>query len=257
MNLSDEQNDNSNDEQITSFFLAVADDLQMFVQLHAKEPDTELLEALVSCGFPNSLGLKLVSEEGNIATQFMARVVETLPETFDDEFLDMLAADFADIYLNHSLQASPLESVWIDEEKLTCQVSMFQVRAWYENYGLMAENWRIRPDDDLVLQLQFISHLFSIADPLKQLEAIARFMDEHLLRWLDQFATRVAHRSATPYFSGIALLTAAYCEELRDLIAKTTNQPRPTQEEIAERMKPKPVSQEVPLSYMPGIGPAV
>ncbi|MET0001605.1 MAG: hypothetical protein ABW125_19590, partial [Candidatus Thiodiazotropha lotti] len=72
-----------------------------------------------------------------------------------------------------------------------------------------------------------------------------------------QFTSRVVHRSATPYYSGIALLTGAYCEELRDLIATITNLPRPSAEEIEERMKCDSVSQEVTMSYMPGIGPAV
>ncbi|MES9978970.1 MAG: molecular chaperone TorD family protein, partial [Candidatus Thiodiazotropha sp. 6PLUC5] len=180
MNLSVDQNEDSNQAQIKSFMQAIADDLLMLTRLHIKEPDAELLEILVNHEFPKTMGLKLVSEDGEKASHFMCQMIETLPSSFDDEFLDLLAADYADIYLNHSLQASPLESVWIDEEKLTCQESMFQVRAWYENYGLKAENWRIRPDDDLVLQLQFISHLFSIADSVQELEDIARFMDEHL-----------------------------------------------------------------------------
>ncbi|MCG8487733.1 MAG: molecular chaperone TorD family protein [Chromatiales bacterium] len=257
MNQPADQHDDSNRAQVEIFMQVIADDLLMLTRLHAKEPDAELLEVLVNFEFPKSMGLKLVGDDGDKATQFMSRVIEMLPESLDDEYLDRLAADFADIYLNHSLQASPLESVWIDEEKLTCQESMFQVRAWYESYGLKAENWRIRPDDDLVLQLQFISHLFSIAESIQELEDIARFMDEHLLRWLGEFAKRVAHRSATPYFSAVALLTGAYCEELRDLLATITNQPRPSADEIAERMKSRSESQQVTLSYMPGLGPAV
>ncbi|MCG7938688.1 MAG: molecular chaperone TorD family protein [Candidatus Thiodiazotropha lotti] len=257
MKLVTDPNDNSNNAQIKSFLRVISDDFLMLTRLHAKEPDADFLELLVEYEFPSTMALNLVSEEGKKANQFMQRVIEMMPEQFDDEYLDTLAADFADIYLNHSLQASPLESVWIDEEKLTCQESMFQVRAWYESYGLKAENWRIRPDDDLVLQLQFISHLFSISESIKELEDIARFMDEHLLRWLGQFTSRVVHRSATPYYSGIALLTGAYCEELRDLIATITNLPRPSAEEIEERMKCDSVSQEVTMSYMPGIGPAV
>ncbi len=257
MNRPDAQNDDSNKTQIRRFLRAIADDLLMLTRLHAKEPDADILKLLVDYEFPRTMALQLVGEAGGNATRFMSGVIEMLPESIDDEYLDRLAADFADIYLNHSLQASPLESVWIDEEKLTCQESMFQVRAWYERYGLKAENWRIRPDDDLVLQLQFIAHLFSIADSLQALEDIARFMDEHLLRWLGQFTTRVAHRSATPYFSGLALLTESYCEELRDLMATITNRPRPSAEEIAKRMKSEPTSREVTMRYMPGLGPAV
>lgn len=242
---------------LKSFYQAVADDLEMLALLHDKEPDSRILEDLRECDFPREMGLKLVSEEGLNVLDLMSRVVQSYPESPDSNLLDDLAVDYADIYLNYSLQASPEESVWIDEENLTCQESMFQVRSWYELYGLMAENWRVRPDDHLVLQLQFISHLFSHGESEKSLEEVARFMDEHLLRWLDSFSQRVANRCGTPYFAGIALLTAAYCEELRELLVKVLNQSRPSHEEIEERMKPRASQEEVPVSYMPGMGPAV
>jgi hypothetical protein len=53
------------------------------------------------------------------------------------------------------------------------------------------------------------------------------------------------------------MVTACYCEELRDLLATILDKPRPTPEEIAERMKPKNRVEEIPMQYMPGIGPAV
>ncbi|MES9827614.1 MAG: molecular chaperone TorD family protein [Candidatus Thiodiazotropha sp.] len=249
--------DKSSVKLLQTFYQAVADDLEMLALLHVKEPDCKILEALRDCNFPYSMGLKLVTQEGINAIDLMGRVVESLPDRFDDDFLDLLAADYADIYLNHSLQASPLESVWLDEEQLTCQESMFQVRTWYEIYGLMVENWRIRPDDDLVLQLQFVSHLFSISESEKNLKDAARFMDEHLLRWLGEFSNRVANRCATPYFAAVGLLTAVYCEELRDLLAIVIDQPRPSREEIEERMKPNAPKEQVSLCYMPGMGPAV
>ncbi|PVV07917.1 MAG: hypothetical protein B6D72_17545 [gamma proteobacterium symbiont of Ctena orbiculata] len=249
--------DNVSVELLQTFKQAVAEDLEMLALLHQEEPDREILEALRNYNFPHYMGLKLVTQEGIRAIDLMSRVVKSFPESFDDDLLDELAADYADIYLNHNLQASPLESVWLDEEHLTCQESMFQVRAWYELYGLMAEDWRIRPDDDLVLQLQFVSYLFSNPNSGEHLQDAARFMDEHLLRWLSDFSNRVASRSATPYFAGVALLTAAYCEELRDLLAVVIGQPRPSREEIEERMKPSAPKEEVSLSYMPGMGPAV
>ncbi|MEW8534972.1 MAG: molecular chaperone TorD family protein [Candidatus Thiodiazotropha endolucinida] len=257
MGIQQDQQDNSSIKLLQTFYNAVADDLEMLALLHQKEPDSRILEALLDCNFPHSLGLKLVTEAGSEAIDLMSRVIKSLPEVHDDDFLDELAADYADIYLNHGLQASPLESVWLDEENLTCQESMFQVRVWYEMYGLMAENWRVRPDDDLVLQLQFISHLFANSESEKHLQDVAKFMDEHLLRWLNDFSNRVASRCATPYFAGVALLTSAYCEELRDLLVVVTDQPRPSQEEIEERMKSSAPKEDVSLSYMPGMGPAV
>jgi len=58
-----------------------------------------------------------------------------------------------------------------------------------------------------------------------------------VLRWLPLFSNRVAHRCATSFFAGIATLTAAYCEELRDLMAELLEEPRPTEEEVEQRMK--------------------
>ena len=235
----------------------VAADIAMLAALHDREPDAALLAALREADFPRGLGLTLVGETGLQSIDLMQRVVATLPEAFDTATLNELAADFASIYLNHGIHASPEESVWIDEENLICQDSMFQVRTWYEQYGLAAEDWRIRPDDHLVLQLQFLSHVCLHNPTVSGLREAARFMDEHLLRWLMSFSQRVAARCNTAYFAAVAMLTGAYCEELRDLLAMVLAQPRPSVQEIEERMKPRREAEAVPVSFMPGMGPAV
>ena len=199
----------------------------------------------------------MTSEVGLRARDAVGKVLEMLPETLDQQLVDELAADYASIYLNHGIQASPEESVWIDEENLTHQDSMFQVRAWYGRYGMSAPDWRVRPDDHLALELEFIGLLLAGEVDDERLLEVARFMDEHLLRWLLDFAERVAARCGTRYFAGIAMLTGAYCEELRDLIANVLHQPRPSVEEIDERMKPIRREGPVPVAFVPGVGPAV
>ena len=242
---------------LDEFCQAVAEDLSALAVLHHEEPAAELLNALRQEGFPEGLGLQLQGEQGIQAADLMTRALSVLPEQLDQDILNELAADYASIYLNHGLQASPEESVWVDEENLAYQDSMFQVRDWYAKYGLGVEDWRIRPDDHLVLQLQFIAHLLSSEVSDTRLKEVAQFMDEHLLRWAMQFAERVAARCATPYFAGVCMLTASYCEELRDLIAEILDEPRPTAEEIEERMKPRHEPEPVPVKFMPGMGPAV
>ncbi len=245
------------DDRMQALGRCVATDLTMLVALHDREPTAALLQALRETDFPQNLALRLVSEPGLQALELMHRVITNLPRTFEEGRLNELAADYAGIYLNFVIHASPLESVWLDEENLTCQDSMFQVRSWYEQYGLGAENWRIRPDDHLVLQLQFLSHLFSTTPTAAGLREAARFMDEHLLRWLTPFAERVAARCDTAYFAALAMLTGAYGEELRDLLAGLLSEPRPSAAEIEERMKPRRASEAVPIRFMPGMGPAV
>lgn len=245
------------DRRLVEICNAMADDLYMLASLHNVEPTKNLLETLRSENFPSGLGLYLVSDEGLQACELMIHALKDLPYLIDEEMLNHLAADYASIYLSHSIQASPEESVWINEENLTHQETMFQVRDWYARYGLSSTNWRVRPDDHLVLELQFIAHLISTKPSEESLRETAQFMDEHLLRWVMRFAGRVAARCETPYFAAVAMLTAIYCEEMRDLLAEIINEPRPSQEEIDHRMQPKHKPEPVPVKFMPGMGPAV
>ena len=238
----------------------IAEDLGLLAGVQDRELGHEAIQALQQLQFPGCLHFPPERELGSEAITVLGQAMQVLLDP-SPEVLDELAADYADIYLNHSIQASPLESVWLDEEGLTMQEPMFQVREWYSRFGMAVENWRIRSDDHLVLQLQFLSHLIGgrVNGGLSREERLAeaaRFLDEHLLRWIEEFARRVAGRCGTPFYAGVAMLTAAYLDELRDVLAELLGEPRPTAEEIEERMKPKPEVVEVPLTYMPGTAPS-
>jgi TorA maturation chaperone TorD len=241
--------------------VAAGEDLETLGVLHAVEPTALAIEALRADDFPACLGLALRSEEALKGTALMTKALTDLSDPVCDGDLDTLAVDFADIYLNHALQASPSESVWVDEEGLERQEPMFQVRDCYRRHGLEASDWRHLPDDHLSLQLWFLAFLFhegardvSTADGLGE---AARFMDEHLLRWLPMFSERVSSHCESPYFTGLALLTDAYCSEIRDLLADILGEPRPDPEQAHRRLKPESPSVEVAGPYMPGMGPIV
>ncbi len=242
------------DQLLAEFAAAVAEDLRGLAELHDREPDQALLAALRKAEFPHGLGLRLQSDQGRRAHTLMAEALADLPEPVDQETLDVLAVDFAEIYLTHGLRASPYESVWIDDDGLARQEPMFQVRAYYRRHGLAAANWAARADDHIVLQLLFLSHLWRQPEHETIREA-ATFMDEHLLRWVGRFAEQVAARCATPYFAGVATMTAAYLDELRDLMAQIVQEPRPSSEEIEERLQPKKALPCSPARYVPGAGP--
>ena len=245
------------EDLLGSFREHVAEDLQVLATLHDHEPDATLLQQLKAVEFPSSLTLLPETEPGIEAMTLVQQALSALSTDPDQEILDELAADYASIYLNHNISASPEESVWLDEDSLMCQQSMFQVRSWYESNGLEIPDWRLRPDDHLVYELQFIAFLLNKDEHMETLEKTATFMDEHLLRWLGNFGERVLVRCDTPWFAGIAALTAAYCEELRDILAEVLQQPRPSREEIEDRMQPKHRPEAVPVSFTPGMGPVV
>ena len=46
-------------------------------------------------------------------------------------------------------------------------------------------------------------------------------LDDHLLRWLPDFAARIAARTAHPFYAALAHLTVVWCRSFRDLLADT------------------------------------
>lgn len=239
---------------LRQLFDAVSADLRLLLSLHDQEAGGLLLSCLRAEGFPASLGLAVRSEAAREGAALLEEALAEVPESPGQAELDELAADYAAIYLNHVYRASPCESVWVDGEQLVLQEATFQLREWYRRFGLTVENWRKRSEDHLVVQLHFLSLLFAREDvPVAD---IARFMDEHLLRWLAPFAQRVASRCATRFYAGAAILTAGYCEELRDLLAELLDEPRPSAEEIERRMTPRAMPEAAAAAYHPGLKPS-
>lgn len=249
-----------NQNVIRKLRAVAASDLQTLAFLHGQELDQQSLGALRQHPFANRLGLLLESDRGQNALKLIDQGLVAPPANnraaaqADQILLDTLAADYADIYLTHQLRAAPMESVWLDEDKLILQESMFEIRKWYQHFGLKAENWRLRSDDHLVLQLHFIAHLMEQPDiPIEQ---PARFMDEHLLRWIEPFAEKIERYCATSFYRGLAGVTAVYLDELRNYLDKLGGYPRGTYQPNTGEQMPTSCAGEQ-QSYVPGIGPVV
>ena len=247
---------------LEQFANAVADDLDWLAALHDQELTATTLAHLRARGFPDDLALCLETPRAVAAQALMRNALEALGDDSGPLDLDTLAVDYAAIYLNHTLRAAPNESVWLDEEELAMQTPMFEVRAWMAKHGLAVENWRVRPEDHLVHELEFLAYLLRLAPIQTALTEATDFLDLHLLRWADDFSRRVAARCGTPFYAGLNALTGCYLDELRDLIAEVTGVQRPTRAEIEARVEAKrpaaakPASVAVPLRYVPGMTPS-
>jgi TorA maturation chaperone TorD len=236
------------------FRTAVAIDLMTLAQLHDRELDEPTIRSLQASRFPEGLAFRLEETRARDVLNMLIRAVGELPT--DSRGRDELAADFAAIYLNHGIGASPCESVWIDVDGLAMQEPMFEVRQAYAGRGLKVPDWRMRPDDHLVFQLQFIATLLEQSDEAALTQA-AQFLDGHTLRWLPNFAERVAQRAATPFYAGLAMLSFCYLDELRDVLAQVLDEPRPTAREIEERARPvRDETLPMPSPYLPGVSPS-
>lgn len=239
---------------LQAFTAAVADDVTLLADLHDREPSAEVVAAVRACPVADEFGLTLTSDAARHAFAALTAAAAQLPAAVDQRVVDELAAAYADVYLRHTYRTSPSESVWLTEDGLERQAPMFRVRDVYRRHGLKVTDSANRPDDHLVLQLRFLAHVFGRAATPQDLAPAAEFLDAHLLRWIDRFAARLVEARAPDWFAAVALLTAAYLQELRDHLAALTGLPRPKPET-------KPAAFEIssdaaPAAYVPGIAPS-
>lgn len=238
----------------THIAAVLAEDAATLAILQDSELMPPVLVGLRELGFPDNLGLLPQDDVSRQAFTMVREVVASFPATPEAAFVDDLAADFAAIYLTGALGASPYESYWLSDDHLICQDAMFDMRTLYAEAGLKVPNWRMRPDDHLVFQLQFIAHRLNRIAKDDDWRALAHFLDFHLLRWLPDFASRVVNRCDTSFYAALALLTDVWSQQLRDLIAQHLGEARPAAEQIEEQLRTQRmiVTQEVPIHFMPG-----
>lgn len=236
------------------FAAALLDDAATLALLHHAELPGVVFEELRRLAFPANLALLPVGEASLASYALMRQAIGELPAKLSPQTLDELAADYAAIYLTGALGVSPCESFWLSDDHLVCQEPMFDLRALYASAGLAVADWRKRPDDHLVVQLEFLASRLEDASGDDDWRAIADLLDEHLLLWLGDFARRAASRCDTPFYAALALLTHAWCEQVRELIAAGLGEPRPGSEEIERRRQARhPLAVPAqPLHFVPG-----
>jgi len=235
--------------------LALADDLTQLIRLHDRELDAATVDALRQVDFPFSLALLPAGEAGEGAYALLQGALAELIPTA--AVLDDLAADYAAIYLNNSVGASPYESVWLDDDHLACQGPMFELRERYAAVGLQVADWRRRYDDHLVCQLAYLRHRLAAggAGAMVDWADLANFIDEHLGYWLPDFARRVSRHGGTAFYAGLAEVTYVWLERWRDLLAEVGGLARPDREAVGQRIRRKfarDKAEVAPLKFMPG-----
>ena len=223
--------------------------LALLIRLHDREADADLITGLR--GIDAEVFFGAVLDNPALAQEF-GKALAALPEPMDEATLDQLAAEYADVYLTHSYRLAPTGSVWLTEEKLERQEPMFAVREWYDHYGVGVPDWRLRSDDHIVHELQFVEHLLAQGTETATRDA-ARFMDRHVLVWVPEFCTLMAERCQQPLLIAGAKLTGAYLEALRDLLQGLTGEKRWVPS-VDDKVEPYSLSELTDdIAYVPGV----
>lgn len=196
--------------------------LRLLVHLHAEEPTVALLEILRR--EPVGRGpLALDRDDSQQAAALVDEVVSDLPERITRRSLAPLVADFAAIHRNDGLRTSPTEGPWLEEDlRADATASLLRWRTGLEAELRRAPLDRLA-DDHVAAELAVLAALL---DRGRTLDAV-RFLDRHPLRWVPDFCSRVATRCREPFFAGIAILTNAHLDDLRDRLGDLCGLPRP------------------------------
>ncbi|WP_372397286.1 molecular chaperone TorD family protein [Azospirillum sp. HJ39] len=202
-------------------FADAAEALRHLVRFQAEEPTPSLLAALRK--IPVSRGpLALDRDDAIQAAALIDEVVSDLPQRITRRSLVPLAADFAAIHRSGDLGACPTESPWLDEGARPDAAASLQ--CW--RAGL---EWDLRrppldrlPEDHVAAELALLALLLDRGRPA---DAV-RFLDRHPLRWVPGFCSRIATRCREPFFAGVAILTNAHLDHLRDRLGAACGLPR-------------------------------
>lgn len=225
--------------------------LRVLIRFHDREIDTALLAELDRHAVAAGLVGLMRTAEGVAAAEALAQALAGIGATPGEARLDGLAAEYADLYLTHGYRVSPSGSVWLTEDKLERQLPMFDVRDWYEHYGISVPNWRVRADDHIVHELEFVTFLCQRGAEVPASDA-ARFLDLHVLPWVPAFCDRAGERVADPLYQAVMALTKACLDELRDTLEDITGLPR----DIRPLPGPVQPAAREDTSYLPGVEPS-
>ena len=116
--------------------------------------------------------------------------------------------------------APPWESIYRDPDHLYFSQETQEVRNAYRMHNLLPKDLGHQPDDHLGLELDFLHKLCEaardkakMADETGLVEILKdqkAFLDEHLLRWVPDWARDVMKNAETDFYKGMAELLEAY-----------------------------------------------
>lgn len=196
------------------------------------KPELEDLQAVAENNYFRRL-VELEDETESSGLELLADFVDNISELSTTDVAEM-KEEYERLFVGpHDLPAPPWESVYLSEERIIFDEHTLAVREVYEEWGLELAAEMKKPDDHIGLELEFMALMTKQAlesaangnrDRLSAvLKAQGEFLEEHLFKWVTEFANKLAASTGEPLYKGIALFIPEYlqmdAELLEDLIS--------------------------------------
>ncbi len=211
---------------------------QLFRRVLGEEPDAEMVSAAASPATEDALGFYLGEESGR-GREFVRQATQLLeaPAAGDvapvasPDAVDSLRGEYTRLFIGpQRLEAQPWESVYLSDDNLLFQESTLEVRRAYLSEGLLPAEYPHVADDHIALELAFLACLSKRLDDkgtsrgqAHRLVCVQRdFLDNHLLRWVRDYADRMRAADDGLYRAAVdamAAFVAADREALEEIDA--------------------------------------
>lgn len=124
--------------------------------------------------------------------------------------------------------APPWESAHFGNDRLLFKEQTLDVRSWYKQFGLELERIHKEPDDNIALELIFLSHLANLGvQALNEqnstrftelIEAQREFVQKHPATWVLTWCKLVEDNARTDFYKGLAHLTRGAMQALSKVL---------------------------------------
>ncbi|MBY5993933.1 molecular chaperone [Ferrimonas balearica] len=136
--------------------------------------------------------------------------------------LPRLQQDFTALFIGPvTLKAIPWGSPYLHEKRLLCGPSTQALMRFYQQWGIVVTTELSEPVDHIGLMLSAVASLLDQQCETPQghaLEALRVLLAEHLLPWSECFCDTLFEAAQTPYYQGLARLTASVLSGLEQAL---------------------------------------
>lgn len=210
-------------DRTTILLRLLADDMGIFSRLHSSEVDGDLLDRLVTLGFPESLAV--IPERESAFEQYSRDVKRFLKEWKGcgkdrrRSVLREIVTDFASIFLTGICGVSPYESFYTSPTKELRSEAMFCVREIYERAGLEISDIKNFADDHAAVQMEFVGYIIHERGPAGITLAL-EVLEKHLALWYPEFVRGAEICAGGDFYKGVIGITQSYIQDIIPILKR-------------------------------------
>ena len=184
-------------------------------KVFGNEPSEELLKSLSSYFFAQVLDMFEMFIEQEQLESFK-KLIDKLKKPTENALAE-IKSEYTYLLIGpNKLPAPPWESVYVNKAPVLFQKSTLKVRQAYLKYNLLPLNYPHVADDHIATELDFLANLAKLSvhaymqedipEVKKILTDSKNFLDQHLLKWVGEFAKQIQQKNNHLY-PQLAILT--------------------------------------------------